>query len=86
MSASRGGLMRTVGASRLKDYALATFAGIWLADGMALLVAPPRHHHPGPGVGAAVPCDIAVGASRDHRRHHHASSPRRNSSTNRSGS
>ena len=31
---------RTVGVSRLKDYALAALAGFWLADGIALLVAP----------------------------------------------
>jgi hypothetical protein len=38
----RGRGSGTVGVSRLKDYALAAFAGVWLADGMALLVAP-RH-------------------------------------------
>ena len=32
--------MRTVGVARLKDYALAALAGVWLANGMALLVAP----------------------------------------------
>ena len=34
-----GGL-RIVGDSRLKNYALAALAGVWLADGMALLLAP----------------------------------------------
>ena len=37
---SRGRGSRTVGGSRLKDYALAALAGIWLADGIALLMSP----------------------------------------------
>jgi hypothetical protein len=32
--------LRTVGGPRLKGYVLAALAGMWLADGMALLVAP----------------------------------------------
>jgi hypothetical protein len=63
---------------------MAALAGVWLANGIALLVASRYIITQVRELLQQVPCDIAVGASRDHRRRFF-SPPRMNCPTNGSG-